>query len=77
MNDMHAVQKEHIGMNAQFQRPAESLYEGACAGPGYGADASRLLDEMVLDGAVDDARDLTHHLGPTINAVCEGQRGSS
>ena len=50
-------------MYVEVEGTAESLDQGHRAGLGLGAGAARLLDEMGLDGSVDDAQDPAHRLG--------------
>ena len=59
-----AVDEEHVQVDVEIQRRAESLDEGDGSGAGAGAHAqSGAADEEGGDRPVDDAQDLGEHRG--------------
>ena len=59
-----AIDEEHVQVDVEVQRRAESLDEGDGSGAGTGAHAqSGVADEEGGDRPVDDAQDLGEHRG--------------
>jgi len=67
VGEIHSVQKQHVKVNIQIQGAAESLDQGYSPGLGGGAGTPGLVDEMGLDGPVDDTQYPAHDLG----SACE------
>ena len=64
VDEIHPVQKQHVKVNVEIQGTAEALYQRHGAGLRVGAGAARLLDQMAVDGPVDDAQHPAHDLRP-------------
>lgn len=64
VGEIHAVQKQHVEMDIQIQGAAKSLDQGYSPGLGAGAGMPNLLDEMSLDGPVDETEHPALDLGP-------------
>jgi hypothetical protein len=64
VDEILAVQKQHMKVDIQIQGAAESLDQGYRPGLGSSAGTPGLLDEMGLDGPVDEAEHPAHDLGP-------------
>lgn len=76
VGEIHSIQKQYVEMDIQIQGAAESLDQRDGTGPGGAAGAARLLDEMGLDGPVDEAQYPTHDLGPARKQEPEPEGGA-
>ena len=64
LTDVNAVQKQHVKVNVEIERRAETLDRCHRAGRSARPRHTRLPDRVPRDGAIDDAEHLGQHGGP-------------
>ncbi len=75
--NVHAVEEQHVEVNVEIQRAAETLDEGDGASASRGVCVTGLVGQMRGNGAVDDAQHTPHDIWATGKQKAQWERYAS